>query len=194
MALTYFVTPWSFSWSSFYFNIEIFTKINGIFWNKFSSIVTVNWIGCSKYTYPLFQKKLYYCVWMFVSSGCTLTEKKRENWSIKWRYQRFSFKWWRSIATLSWKDVALGNDTTGLGTGFLYRLHESHSFVIFSTIWNKLLSYISTFFNKTIKLLLEACPNCLSNFFTVFCLLSSVSLSLKIETSSISSKLDVRSK
>ena len=94
---------------------------------------------------------------------------------------------------MSLKDVALGDDTTGLGMGFLYRLHESHSFVTFSTIWNKFLSYIFAFFYKAIKLLLEACPNCLCNFFTFFCLLSSVSLSSKIKTSSVSSKLEVGS-
>ena len=82
---------------------------------------------------------------------------KRKNSSIKWRYQRFSFKWWRSIAK------SLGNDTTGLGTVFLYRSHESHSFITFSTIWNKLLSYIFEFFDKAIKLLLEA-----YNFQTVY--------------------------
>ena len=94
MALTYSISPCWFSWSSFYFNIGIFTKINDIFWNKFASIVTVNWIECSKYTYPLFQK-------IFIVFGCLFLMVapvlEQENSSIKWGYQRFSLKWWRSI-------------------------------------------------------------------------------------------------
>ena len=87
--------------------------------------------------------------------------------------------------------IDFGIDTAGLGSGFLYNLQMLHCFVVSSRIFE--IFFVSTlaFFIKFNKLLLKACPNCLSHFINFFRFSSIVSFSSNINTCSVSSKSDV---
>ena len=108
MALTNAIAPRWFCCCC-YFNLEVLTKINKVFWHKFISIIIKHWNWSPKYTYPVFGK---FCITIF---DCllliTMLLLNGENSSMKCKYQTSS-SWWRSIATilLKFKDFGIGSD------------------------------------------------------------------------------------
>ena len=70
------IAPRWFCCCCFYFNIEFPTKINKVFWRKFTSIIAKHWDWSPAYTYPLFRKILYN-IWLFTFYNNAVTKSRK---------------------------------------------------------------------------------------------------------------------